>query len=318
MHSLEDVWNQEPDAAEQENCWNYPHQLKINFCIGIFKFIYWAYQRLPFSPILFLNFPDHLLQAGKALADQPEGCQGEYIGGSGHVELLHLFQPERERESGNKKLPPKLTNLVMEEMLSTLGLCRCSASRWTGSSTQRAPATWPRNKVVWCHYPPVPCLRYYLGKNYGLTLPYTWAHRLQTSITAPSSVWFSQEKTLEIKVQWSSYMRNIQDRSPATSSSSSLGRSVIMIFPILSLSTEQLKCATCLAIGWFCKQRFHIFISILPRQLGRLWNFIPCCLKRSVFLDWLALCSSSRWLCSPFSHRRRYWPVSFQLPRVII
>ena len=72
---------------------------------------------------------DHLLQAGKALEDQPEGCQGEHIGGSRHVELLHLFQPERERESENKKLPPKLTNLVMEDMLSTLGLCRCSGSR---------------------------------------------------------------------------------------------------------------------------------------------------------------------------------------------
>ena len=72
---------------------------------------------------------DHLLQAGKALEDQPEGCQGEHIGGGGHMELLHLFQPERERESENKKLPPKLTNLVMEDMLSTLGLCRCSGSR---------------------------------------------------------------------------------------------------------------------------------------------------------------------------------------------
>ena len=46
------------------------------------------------------------------------------------------------RESGNTKLEPKPTNLVMEERLSNLGLCRCSGCRRSGSLAQQAPATY--------------------------------------------------------------------------------------------------------------------------------------------------------------------------------
>ena len=48
-----------------------------------------------FPELVLRQVDDQLLQAGKTLEDELEACQGEHIGGSHDMEVLHHFQPER-------------------------------------------------------------------------------------------------------------------------------------------------------------------------------------------------------------------------------
>ena len=113
---------------------------------------------------------DHLLQAGKTLEDQPEGCKGEHIGGSGHVELLHIFQPEREGvktkastkvdQPGDGRDALHLGPLQVLSQQVNRQLNPAGSSNLAKKQSSMMPLTSCAFGII-------------LGKTYGLTLPYT-------------------------------------------------------------------------------------------------------------------------------------------------